>query len=64
MLIMIITTPINFRVVHIVWKNMFKTHNNKDLINEVAGQTQMLKVTKSETEDKQTTMTPTFLIAV
>ena len=52
MLIMIITTPINFRVPHITQRNISdKTHNYNDQVNEVTGQTQMVKGTKSETED-------------
>ena len=36
---------------HNLNKDVCKSHNNADQVNEVTGQTQMLKGTESETED-------------
>ena len=49
---------------HSLDKHVHKIHNYNDQVNEVTGQTQMLKSTKLETEDTKTTMTLTVLMTV
>ena len=52
MLILIITTPINFRVCsHNSDKHVHKIHNFNNQFNKVTGETQMLRSTNSEAKD-------------